>query len=100
MRGSTRGPWWVVTSSLHPSQVSGNPPHSPSRVLSLVGPRSTPPSTYHVAMSRSGWCTVQPAFYDTVNIRAEHDTELGPLPRGEKALSLGAGCTRHEASMT
>ena len=33
--------------------------------------RSPPPSTYHVSMSRSGCCTVQPAVCDTVKIRAK-----------------------------
>ena len=58
MRGSTRGPWWVSISA--PLSTEGTP--------SAVGPRSAPPSTYHVAMSRSGCCTVQPASCDTVTV--------------------------------
>ena len=43
MRGSTRGPWRVVIHS-----------HSPQSLrTSVVGPRSTPPSTYHVAIGGS-----------------------------------------------
>ena len=51
---------------------SGEPPHTPQRVLSVVSPCSTPPSIYHVTVSRSGCCTVQPAVSDTVIIGAGH----------------------------
>ena len=42
--------------------------YSTESIPSVVSPCSTPPSTYHVTMSRSGCCTVPPAAYDTVTM--------------------------------